>query len=199
MFVALGTIILFVAWLFFNAGSTGDMFAVRTNGVPKIMMNTIISGAAGGLISVLVKPLIHKTYGDHMNYDIIALCNGILAGLVSITGACNNVQPWAALIIGIIGGVVFSLGSRLCINLNIDDPIDASAVHGMTGMWGLIAVGLFDNTKGIFYGSEDAGIRWKFLGVQVLGMVCILAWVATLSLIFFISAKKSQSFRVTVT
>jgi Amt family ammonium transporter len=89
--MVVGTIILWVAWLFFNAGSTGSMFEVRQNGAAKVMMNTIIAGAAGGFVAVIIKPLVFRSYSSHMRYDIFSLCNGVLAGLVSITGACNNV------------------------------------------------------------------------------------------------------------
>ena len=90
-FMVVGTIVLWVAWLFFNGGSTLSMFNERDGGTPKIMMNTIISGAIGGLVSVIFKPLIFSTYSNNMRYDIGALCNGILGGLVSITGACDAV------------------------------------------------------------------------------------------------------------
>jgi Amt family ammonium transporter len=129
------------------------------------MMNTIIAGAAGGLISALLKPFIFRTYSHNMRYDISALCNGTLGGLVSITGACNNVQPVAAFFIGLGGGIVYCFGARLCILVEVDDPIEASAVHGFCGVWGLIAVGIFDNTKGLLYGTESIHTRGVFFWV----------------------------------
>jgi len=195
--MVIGTIILWVAWLFFNGGSTVDMYVARNQGTPKIMMNTIISGATGGLVSVGMKPLIFKNYSHNMRYDIGALCNGILGGLVSITGACNNVQPLGAFFIGLIGGLVYCLSARLCDLKSIDDPIEASAVHGFCGMWGLIAVGLFDNDKGLFTGANQA--NFYFFAVQLLGMVAIIIWVGLISLIFFSIVNCTGLFRVSLT
>lgn len=201
-FVVIGTFILWVSWLFFNGGSTVDMFQPRVVGTPKIMMNTIIAGATGGLVAVILKPVFFRTYTSYMTYDIAALCNGVLGGLVSITGACNNVQPWAAFLIGMIGGVVYCAGARLCIKLNVDDPIEASAVHGFCGMWGLVAVGLFDNTKGVLYGDLDAEDaltqRWQFLGWQIIGLIAIVLWTSLMSGIFFGLARKCGKLRVSL-
>ena len=113
-FVVYGTIILWVSWLFFNGGSTGDMFAPRTNGISKIMMNTILSGVAGGLVATFCKPWVMGSYSSRNRYDVAALSNGLLAGLVAITGICDRVDPWAAFIIGMIGGVVYSVACKLC-------------------------------------------------------------------------------------
>ena len=89
-FVVFGTFLLFVCWLFFNGGSTMNMFAPRSEGAAKIMMNTLIAGSTGGLVSSFLKPLIMGTYSSSNRYDVGALTNGILAGLVSITGACDR-------------------------------------------------------------------------------------------------------------
>jgi ammonia channel protein AmtB len=72
-------------------------------------MNTIISGAAAGLVANFVKPRLVNT---DRNHDITALCNGVLCGLVCITGICNEVLPWLSFIIGIIGGFVYVLGVK---------------------------------------------------------------------------------------
>ena len=123
-------------------------------------MNTIISGATGGLVASILKPWIMGTYHSRNLYDVGALCNGLLAGLVAITGACDRVDPWAALIIGFIGGAVYSLACKLCELATVDDPIEASSVHGFGGMWGLIAVGIFDNVEGLLSGAEHG--KFKF-------------------------------------
>jgi len=99
------------------------MFEPRTGGTAKIVMNTIIAGASGGLTAALLKPHIMKTYSANNQFDLVALCNGVLAGLVAITGACNNVLPWAAFIIGIVGGIVYSGSCKLLQYFNIDDPV----------------------------------------------------------------------------
>lgn len=144
-FVVFGTIILFVSWLFFNGGSTLSMFNKRNSGISKIMMVTIVSGTTGGALSTFLKPVIMGERNKHNKYDVGATTNGILAGLVAVTGVCDRVEPWGAFIIGLISAFVYCSSCRLLRVLNIDDPIEASPVHGFTGFWGLIAVGIFDN------------------------------------------------------
>lgn len=165
----------------------------RYTGVPKIIMNTILAGAAGGLVAAVLKPLVMGTYSKTHRYDVGALANGILGGLVAITAGCAAVQPWAALVIGIIGGIVYSLGCKVLWLIQADDPVEAAAVHGFCGIWGLIALGFFDNTQGLFCGTEKSG---KFFGWQMLGMVVIVAWTAATSLIFFFVFKKLGILRV---
>jgi len=159
-FVVYGTIILFVSWLFFNGASTGTMFNPRSGGVSKIMMVTVLSGTTGGLVASFTKPHIMRTYSRHNRYDVGAVTNGLLAGLVAITAICDRVEPVFAIIIGALGGLVYGLSCKLLIALDIDDPIEASPVHGFCGLWGLIAVGIFDNQFGVLCGSEPS---WTYL------------------------------------
>lgn len=172
------------------------MYEERATGISKIVMNTIISGATGGLIASILKPLIMGTYTTRNRYDIGALANGLLAGLVAITGACDKVEPWAALIIGLIGGIVYSFACKLCDICTVDDPIEASSVHGFTGMWGLIAVGIFDGSSGLLSGAEDG--KFKFFLIQIVGMIVIILWVATLSAIYFYVMNKFGLLRVSL-
>lgn len=155
-FVVFGTVLLLVSWLFFNGGSTMDMFAPRENNSPKIMMCTLLSGATGGLISAFLKPLIMGTYSASQRYDVGALTNGILAGLVSVTGVCDHCEPWSAFLIGIIGSVTYTFACKICNKLGVDDPVEAAQVHGACGLWGLMAVGIFDNQKGLLSESPDS-------------------------------------------
>ena len=106
-FVVIGTFGLWVSWIFFNGGSTLTMFNPRSLGVTKVMMNTLIAGAAGGILATALKPHVMGTYSANSRYDVAALCNGILGGLVAVTAPCGNIQPWAAFIIGLIGGAVY--------------------------------------------------------------------------------------------
>merc|ERR1712061_700320 len=161
-------------------------------------MNTIISAATGGLVAAFVKPWFMGLYSSRNRYDVAALSNGILAGLVAITGICDRVDPWAALIIGLIGGLVYAGACKLCDWLNVDDPIEASSVHGFTGMWGLIACGIFDNEEGLFAKDDNvaASARWKYFGFQIIGMLAIIAWVAFLSAGYFILMRILQLLRV---
>jgi Amt family ammonium transporter len=150
-------LILWVAWLFFNGGSTNNLFEPRTNSPAKIIMNTCISGSIGGLVAVTVKPRFFGTYSFVTKYDCVTLCSGILVGLVSVTGCCDRVEPWAAFIIGIIGAFAYIFGCKVLDYFHIDDPVEASPVHMFGGIWGTIATGLFDNQSGVFYYSEGKG------------------------------------------
>ena len=117
--------------------------------------------------------------------------NAIVAGLVGITGPCGVVQPGAAVVIGLLSGVIYSLGWRMHERIQIDDPVHAIAVHAWPGAWGCIASGLFATPKqvrtlgyvahaGLFYtGNGDQ------LGVQLLGVLVLLCWtVGTSGLVF---------------
>mmetsp|Transcript_28373 Transcript_28373/g.37873 ORF Transcript_28373/g.37873 Transcript_28373/m.37873 type:complete len:198 (+) Transcript_28373:428-1021(+) len=89
-FIVFGTIMLIVSWLFFNGGSTMDLFKPRDSNPPKIMMCTLLSAAIGGITSAFLKPLINGTYSHNHRYDVGALTNGMLAGAVSITAVCDR-------------------------------------------------------------------------------------------------------------
>jgi len=108
------------------------------------MMVTLLSAASGGIVSAFLKPLIMGTYSQSHRYDVNALANGMLAGCVSITGVCDRCEPWSAFLIGVIGSIIYDFSCKLWAKLDVDDPIEASQVHGSCGLWGLIAVGIFD-------------------------------------------------------
>jgi len=99
-------------------------------------MNTTISAAAGGLTVFIITMAL-----DHIEC-VSSLSNGLLAGLVSITAGCDASNPWWSMLIGVIGGFVFCGSIRLVKYAGIDDPLDASSVHGACGFWGCIASGL---------------------------------------------------------
>ena len=82
------------------------------------------------------------------------MVNAILAGLVSITAGCNNVEPWAAAVIGILGCFVYMGSCKMMNRFKIDDPIEAAQIHGFSGYWGCISVGIFDKTNGLIYSGS---------------------------------------------
>jgi len=185
----LGTIILFFGWFGFNGMSTlaaGDMrFSV-------IIANTLLAGAAGMMSAMF---LVWKMWGKP---DPSMAVNGSLAGLVAITAPCAFVTPWAAVVIGAIAGILVVL-SVIFIErkLKVDDPVGASSVHGVNGLWGMIALGLFaDGTygaglngiatpvKGLFYGDPGQ------LVAQLIACVVVVAWSFGLFYLFFTLQKK---------
>ncbi|MFM8794276.1 MAG: ammonium transporter [Acidimicrobiales bacterium] len=181
----LGTFILLFGWFGFNAAST---FAATDVQFATVAANTAIAGAFGAVVAML---WITKRTGKP---DPGMMANGMLAGLVAITAPCAFVAPWAAAVIGCIAGVlvietVFFVERRL----KLDDPVGAIAVHGVNGMFGVLAVGIFANGSygGAWNGSEVKGVEgiikgdWGQLGAQALGVVVILGVIFPVALTFF--------------
>ncbi len=189
-----GTIILFFGWFGFNGMSTlsaGDMrFSI-------IVGNTLLAGCAGMMTSLFV---VWKMWGKP---DPSMAVNGSLAGLVAITAPCAFVAPWAAVIIGGIAGVlvVFSV-IFIERTLKIDDPVGASSVHGVNGLWGMLALGLFaDGSYGAGFNGIDGGVTGLFYGdpgqlvAQIIAGVVAACWAFGLFYIFFSIQKKFFSLR----
>ncbi|MFK8052499.1 MAG: ammonium transporter [Woeseiaceae bacterium] len=155
---ALGTLILWLGWFGFNGGSQLQITGVdNANAVALIMVNTNMA-AAGGLVAAL---LFAKLWFGKA--DLTMALNGALAGLVAITAEPLTPTPLAATAIGIVGGLLVVGAIVMLDKLKIDDPVGAISVHGVVGIWGLMAVPL---TNG------DANFKW-----QLIGMVSIFAWV----------------------
>ena len=175
---ALGTLILWLGWFGFNGGSELMISNVdEANAVSLVIVNTNMA-AAGGLVAALMTARLW--FGKA---DLTMALNGALAGLVAITADPLSPAPLAATIIGAIGGVivVFSI-VMLDRKLRIDDPVGAISVHGVVGIWGLIAVVL---------NNADTTI-----GAQLLGIVTIFAWVFVTSLAVWYVLSKVMGIRV---
>ena len=181
---AVGAFILWFGWFGFNPGSS--LAAVgKWDLIAKVMVNTFLASAMGGIATMFYTAIRYK------KVDITMVINGILAGLVAITAGCNLVDPKSALIIGFIAGVLVDIAVGVIDGLQIDDPVGAIAVHGVNGVWGIIAVGLFASTKGILF-SGDA----KFLLVQILGVVAIVIFSFTITYLILLVMKKTVGIRI---
>ena len=123
----------------------------------------------------------------------MASCGGFIAGLVSVSGCVDEIEPWAAFIIGAIGSFVYILGCKALDTLHIDDPIEVVPINLFCGMWGTLATGFFDNQRGLFYDVPD---KEAFFGYQILGMLAIILWVGVVSSIYFLTMKKLGKFRI---
>ena len=124
--------------------------------------------------------------------DVSMSLNGALAGLVAITAGCDNVDAVGAIIIGVCAGIIVCAAVLFIENkLKVDDPVGAVAVHGCCGLFGTLAVGLFDYNDGLFYGG---GLH--HLGIQALGVVCIAGWTIVTMTIVFMVIKKTVGLRV---
>ena len=159
-YVVIGTFILFFGWFGFNINSG----SLGLNAV-----NTLLAGAAGATSAIYVVLL--RTG----KADIEMACNGALAGLVGITAGCAYVDPWGAVVIGLIAGVIMVFGVDFVKNvIKADDPVGAVTVHGICGAWGVLAVGLFaagnNDVSGLFYGNAEQ------LLPQIVGLLVAAAW-----------------------
>lgn len=180
---ALGVLILWFGWFGFNGGSS--LSASDPGLISKIVVNTNVAAAMGGIVALFMSWIFSK------KPDAGMAMNGILAGLVAITAPCAFVTPVTSLIIGGIGGIVMSLGVTLLEKLKIDDPVGAWPVHGLTGLWGTLSVGLFHTELGLFYG---AGL--KQFGVQALGTFASALTVFVVMLVLFSIIKATVGLRV---
>jgi len=144
----LGTFILWFGWYGFNPGSTLNISTPGYGDVAALCaVTTTLAAAAGAVSSMFFDTLLGFLGEGEAEYDLTMAMNGCLGGLVAITAGCSTVEPWAAIVIGIIGGVVYVLSSKLLIKLKIDDAVDAIPVHFFNGMWGCIATGLFASRR----------------------------------------------------
>src|SRR5213078_3172672 len=118
----------------FNAGSS---LAATDSRIGVTAVNTMLASASGALASCLY---MWFRFGKP---DPSMMCNGMLAGLVAITAPCAFVTPWAAFLIGLISGVLVVWSVFFFEKMGIDDPVGAISVHGVNGLWGILALGLF--------------------------------------------------------
>ncbi len=180
---ALGVFILWFGWYGFNPGSTFSAHHLR---ISVIAVNTTLAAAAASLTAMLI--VLAKT----KKFDIGIALNGVLAGLVAITAPCAWVESWAAVVIGIVAGIILVAGVYLLEALKIDDPVGAVPVHGFNGLWGIISVGLFaDGTYGI-YSIEPPFVKGLFYGggtgqliAQLIGAIALFAWAFIAGYILF--------------
>ena len=179
---ALGVFILWFGWYGFNGAAAAD-----GDHLGKIFATTTVAPAMATVTAMIF------TWIKNKKPDVSMSLNGALAGLVAITAGCDNVDVAGAFIIGGAAGIIVCAAVYFIENrLKIDDPVGAIAVHGCCGLFGTLAVGLFDYTNGLFYGGG-----FRLLGVQALGVVCIAAWTIITMLIVFTVIKKTVGLRVT--
>ena len=126
-----------------------------------IVMNTVIASAAGGGQIFLLNQLSNQSNTERVAksqlaeyYNIHELCGGVLAGLISVSGASANISLWAAIVIGMIGSAIYQNLRKVFHRFEIDDPLDNSLIHGFCGLWSIFAVGLFDQNLGMLYTGE---------------------------------------------
>ena len=189
--VGLGVLILWLGWFGFNGGST---LGTADNRFAEVALVTQLGAAGGVIIASLI------TYMRTKALDVGMAGNGAIAGLVAITAPSGYVEFWAAPIIGGIGGAIVVFGV-LAIEKRLDDPVGALSAHGLAGVWGTLACGLFTSDRLAEYnGIGDPGLFYsgslEQLGVQAVGVGAAFVTVFVLSYATFAAIKATVGLRV---
>ncbi|CAJ1315759.1 ammonium transporter [Paenibacillus nuruki] len=194
IYSVVGVFILWFGWMGFNPGSA--LSTLNDGFFTYVALTTNLAAAAGGVAALLISWVV---FGKA---DIPSMLNGVLAALVAITGSCAFVDVWAAIVIGLVAGIVTFFTSQWFEKAGIDDPIYAFSVHGIAGMWGAVSTGFFATPElvektgvgspGLFYGGG-----FHQLGVQLLGMIGTFIFVLVISLLILWIMKSINGIRVT--
>ncbi|RVU31699.1 ammonium transporter [Neptunomonas marina] len=173
----LGTFILWMGWFGFNGGSELKLSDVgEANAVAQVFVNTNAAAAGGVIAALITARLLFK------KADLTMALNGALAGLVAITADPLSPTALASTLVGAVGGTLVVFAIISLDKLRIDDPVGAISVHGVVGIWGLLAVPLA-NTDATF-------------GAQLLGIVSIFGWVFCASMVVWVILKAVMGIRI---
>ncbi|MEO0768548.1 MAG: ammonium transporter [Cyanobacteria bacterium J06649_4] len=160
----LGCLILWIGWFGFNPGSElGASLAV-----PQIALVTNLAAAAGGIAATFT------AWALSGKPDLSMVINGILAGLVGITAGCGGIGYWGSIIVGLIAGVIVVFSVGFFDSIKIDDPVGATSVHLVCGIWGTLAVGLFDGEAGLFFGGGATQLIAQIIGIIAIGLFTVV-------------------------
>ncbi|NET37455.1 MAG: ammonium transporter [Cyanothece sp. SIO1E1] len=181
-FSVLGALLLWFGWIGFNGGST----LALNQQVPGIILNTVLAGVAGMMTAAVLSWL------RHQRLEVEFLINGSIAGLVAITACCHVVTTPLAVIVGGTGAAIAILVSYWLTRWQIDDAVDAVAIHGGAGVWGTLSVALFGQLS--LVGTDLS--RSNQLLVQLLGVAVGLAWAFGLSWIILTLVNRVFPLRV---
>ena len=164
-FAALGVFILWIGWYGFNPGSQLTYAgAANAEASTYFALTTTLAASAGAITALLT------AWALFSKPDLTMALNGVLGGLVAITANCDRVAQWESLVIGGAGGALVVVGILMLDKLKIDDPVGAWPVHGLCGVWGGIATGIFGDLP---EGIETVG---DFIVVQSIATVIICTW-----------------------
>ena len=177
---ALGVFILWFCWYGFNGAATTDVTQLAQ------VLTTTTVAAASGTISTMI-----FTWVKNKKPDVSMTLNGSLAGLVAVTAGCAVVDVVGAFFIGVVAGILVDVAVEVIDKkLHIDDPVGAIAVHGVNGLWGTLACGLFSTSTGLFYTGSFAQLI-----VQLIGVAAIAAWTIVCMVILFQILKHTVGLR----
>lgn len=158
-------------------------------------INTLLAGSVSGLISYFCKKcIIRSNVGNHL-FDMRALCNGFLAGAVSVSVGSASMQPYFAVLAGFLAAPCYLLGCLMFKAFQIDDPLENSQIYLLPIVWGTFNSALFQDTNGILVPEKDrqgAGL----VGIQVLTLTIITGLVAVLSWLYFFPIKRLGQLKI---
>jgi len=198
----LGTFLIWIGWFPFNVGMVashgyGTDIPLNTSLEGMIAVNTLISSCAS---CITVAAIIHYKEGVWLTSKV---CNSILSGAVAITAGCASMQPSFAFLCGSINGILYYFSSNLLITRKIDDPLEASCVHGLSGLWGLVAAALFSDNALLRqaykefipsdYEIPSFGMR---IATQSFGILMIIVYVLTLSCVAYMVVHQIFGLRI---
>jgi Amt family ammonium transporter len=173
----IGVMLLWLGWYGFNGGS---VLSADPELVSLVFVTTTLAASAGIIAATITSFSMFKTY------DLSMALNGALAGLVSITAGADVMSPLDAIMVGAIGGILVVLAIVMFDKLKLDDPVGATSVHLVCGVWGTLAVGLFGKLSGV------AQIVSQLKGIGTYAVASIL-----FSGIIFFILKKTMGLRIT--
>lgn len=158
----MGTLLLWFGWFGFNGGST----LAIDGSVPRILINTNLAAAAGGVAGMLV------SYAVHRRPDVGDIINGVIAGLVAVTASCHILSPSAACVVGATAALVCKAATLLLERFEIDDVIGAFPAHACCGAWGTLLLAVLADPERFGTGLNN----WEQFKVQLLGVVVCASW-----------------------
>ncbi|GMY20367.1 ammonium transporter 1 member 2-like [Fagus crenata] len=200
--VVLGSFLLWFGWYGFNPGSfltiakgygDGGSYYGQWSAIGRTAVTTTLAGCTSALTTLFSKRLLEG------HWNVLDVCNGLLAGFAAITSGCSVVEPWAAIICGFVASWVLIGCNKLAEKLKYDDPLEAAQLHGECGAWGVLFTGLFATTSyvnevypgqpgrpyGLFMGGGG-----KLLAAQIVQILVVLGWVtATMGPLFYLLNK----------
>ena len=199
--VVLGTFLLWFGWYGFNPGSFLKISTAYVSGsyygqwsaVGRTAVTTTLAGCTAALTTLFGKRILSG------HWNVTDVCNGLLGGFAAITSGCSVVEPWAAVICGIVAAIVLISCNKLAEKMKFDDPLEAAQLHGGCGAWGIIFTALFAKKEyvnqiypgkvgrphGLFMGGGG-----RLLAAHVIQILVIIGWVsATMGTLFFVLHK----------
>ncbi|KAI9071311.1 hypothetical protein K1719_035032 [Acacia pycnantha] len=199
--VVLGTFLLWYGWYGFNPGSFTKILSAYESGsyygqwsaVGRTAVTTTLAGCSAALTTLFGKRILSG------HWNVTDVCNGLLGGFAAITAGCSVVEPWAAIICGVVAAAVLIGCNKLAEKMKYDDPLEAAQLHGGCGAWGIIFTALFAKSEyvdQVYPGKEGRphglfmGGGGRLLGAHVIQILVIVGWVsATMGTLFFILHK----------